>query len=400
MGKLKVVNKELINNNTEQVIFENNKSKMIKQSFKVEPGEYQKKSSFMGFYRDIVEYVDSGNIEIRKEQNDISEMFQKLLQMKMFIDSGILDKIDYDKYFNMDTDDVFFERIRNIKNGTDSEYNIKNYLGIHSWEVGTGYSEWDKTSNWNFEYNEYGFTVVKGTTQPYSSIRIFEETLKSLGSTDEEQNFYFHNSLISRTTFLNNDISNITPISNNHIYSSYSLRKPVQVFFVVPTQYYLNENTIVTDTIEILTKLKTGEFVPERVIEWLPYTQKNSELNFPSSYVDYIVPEFIMVQQIFEPFEQNFEWREFGILQGFNITQFGENGITLEKQQEEPNISLKHYLSVKGLDNKEKELHNIFYPHGTMIDYKVHQVLRKNRNMRITRQLIFGIMNITSTMLV
>jgi hypothetical protein len=75
MGKLKVVNKELINNNTEQVIFENNKSKMIKQSFKVEPGEYQKKSSFMGFYRDIVEYVDSGNIEIRKEQNDISEMF-------------------------------------------------------------------------------------------------------------------------------------------------------------------------------------------------------------------------------------------------------------------------------------------------------------------------------------
>jgi len=57
-------------------------------------------------------------------------------------------------------------------------------------------------------------------------------------------------------------------------------------------------------------------------------------------------------------------------------------------------------MNVKGIDNREKEIHNIFYPHGTMIDYKVHQVLRKNRNMRITRQLIFGIMNITSTMIV
>jgi len=40
---------------------------------------------------------------------------------------------------------------------------------------------------------------------------------------------------------------------------------------VVPTQYYLDENTIIMDTIEILRRLKTGEFVPERVIEWLPY---------------------------------------------------------------------------------------------------------------------------------
>lgn len=398
MGKLKVVNKEL-NGTMEHVTFENNKSKIIKQSFKTEPNEFQKKSSFMGFYRDIIEYVDTGNVEIRKEQNDISEMFQKLLQMKLFIDNGILDKSEYDRYFNMDTDDIFFERIRSIKNST-SEYKIGNYLGIHSWEVGTGYSEWDKTSNWGFEYNEYGFTVARGTTQPYSSIKIFNETLRSLNVPETDQNFYFHNSLISRTQYITPEISTISPTLNNHYYGSYSLRKPVQVFFVVPTQYYLDENTIIMDTIEILRRLKTGEFVPERVIEWLPYIQKNSELNFPETYTDFIVPEFIMVQQIFEPYEQNFEWREFGIVQGFNITQFGENGITLEKQQEEPNISLKHYMNVKGIDNREKEIHNIFYPHGTMIDYKVHQVLRKNRNMRITRQLIFGIMNITSTMIV
>jgi len=99
--------------------------------------------------------------------------------MKLFIDNGILDKSEYDRYFNMDTDDIFFERIRSIKNST-SEYKIGNYLGIHSWEVGTGYSEWDKTSNWGFEYNEYGFTVARGTTQPYSSIKIFNETLRSL----------------------------------------------------------------------------------------------------------------------------------------------------------------------------------------------------------------------------
>jgi len=74
MGKLKVVNKEL-NGTMEHVTFENNKSKIIKQSFKTEPNEFQKKSSFMGFYRDIIEYVDTGNVEIRKEQNDISEMF-------------------------------------------------------------------------------------------------------------------------------------------------------------------------------------------------------------------------------------------------------------------------------------------------------------------------------------
>lgn len=396
MNKLKVVNIEVSNDGIETVTFENNKSKQIRQSFRVDNNDYQHKNSFGGLYRDIIEYIDTGNIEIRKEQNDISEMFQKLLQMRLFIDNGVVDKIDYDKYFNMDTDDSFFQKIREIRQSTN-EYSIKNYLGIHSWEVGIGYPEWDKTSKWNFEYNEYGFTVRKGTSQPYSSIRIYNETLasSSFNVSPKYQNFYQHNSLICRTKYLNPDISSITMSSNNPLYSNYSLRKPVQVFFVVPTQYYLNESTIITDTVEILTKLKTGEFVPERVIEWLPYTQKNSELNFPNDYTDYIVPEFIMVQQIFEPYEQNFEWREFGILQGFNLTQ---QGLTLEKSQEEPNVSLEHYRTVTGKGDTMKELEQIFYPHGTMIDYKVHQVLRKNRNMRITRQIIFGIMNITSTL--
>ncbi len=81
----------------------------------------------------------------------------------------------------------------------------------------------------------------------------------------------------------------------------YSYRKPVQVFFVLPTQYLLDDNTVVTDPITILNKLKTGEYVTERVIEWLPYTGNNvlygiSNTLINQMKVSYIIPEFIMVQ--------------------------------------------------------------------------------------------------------
>jgi len=73
------------------------------------------------------------------------------------------------------------------------------------------------------------------------------------------------------------------------------------VFFVIPTQYLLDDNTIVTNPIEILRKLKTGEYVTERVIEWLPYAGKNdiygiNETLINEMKVNYIIPEFIMVQ--------------------------------------------------------------------------------------------------------
>lgn len=394
-NKITVLNKELISERTEDVVYKREyDNRVVKQRFTLE-NTHVHKNSFVGLYRDIIENVDTGDIEIRTEQNDITELFQKLIQFRLFIDYGILDRLDYDKYFNMDVNDIFFQKIREIKTNLN-EYNIKNYLGIHSWEIGNGYPEWDKVQDWNFEYNEYGFTVKKGTVEPYSSLKIYNETLLKLGVDQDVQTFYSHNSLICRTPYLSSEISNITFDTNNHPYIQYSLRKPVQVFFVVPTQYYVDENTIITDTVEILTNLKNGKFIPERVIEWLPYTQKHQELNFPQSYTKFMIPEFIMVQQIFEPYEQNFEWREFGILQGFNLTQ---NGITLEKSVEEPNVSLLRYMELLGISQVFSEVQSLFYPHGTMIDYKVHQVLRKNRNMRITRQMIFGVLNISSIQL-
>jgi len=89
--------------------------------------------------------------------------------------------------------------------------------------------------------------------------------------------------------------------STQKTYSLYSYRKPVQVFFVLPTQYLLDDNTVVTDPITILNKLKTGEYVTERVIEWLPYTGNNvlygiSNTLINQMKVSYIIPEFIMVQ--------------------------------------------------------------------------------------------------------
>lgn len=413
MGKKKT-NFELVNKtSTGEEYVSHSKEKEIKYKFTVNQQMPLKSPYQVGVFRDIIEDVTTGNIEIRQDQNDISHMFSKYLAFRMFTPNGVVNVSDYDKYFNMQQNSAFIGLLNEFVNPNNSNNTLlkpSEYLGIHSWEVGIGSTMWDTPGQFgfDFDYNEYGFTVSKGTSTiiPYSSLKIYADTIEKTYNNIpqyENTNLYHHNCLFTRIPpSMISDSDVLSFYSNDFSLTSY--RKPVQVFFVIPTQYFVNENEIVTDPIEILEKLRTGEFVTERVIEWLPYTGFNSLYGIDEKLqsqlnMEYLIPEYIMVQQIFEPYEQNFEWREFGILQGFNkIISGADKYNTVEDEENEPNSDLIYFQQKYGLP--KSEFTPLIYPRGVFVDYKVHQVIRKNRNMRITRQIIFGVLNITSSMII
>ena len=398
-------------------------AKSIRYKFNIDTTKIPSGKTQVGLYRDIIENVETGDVEVIQDHNDITELFAKYLVYRLFINNGIVETIDYDRYFNIPQDSQFLSMIKPYKQTSDSEFTLplSKYLGIHSWEVGIGHESWDSPQNeYGFTYNEYGFPIHNTTGSggsdtyiPYSSLQIYKDTIQKQLISSESQynntNITHHNSLICRIPPQLLQYTNFYQIgSTQKTYSLYSYRKPVQVFFVIPTQYLLDDNTIVTNPIEILRKLKTGEYVTERVIEWLPYTGKNdiygiNETLINEMKVNYIIPEFIMVQQIFEPFEANFTWREFGILAGFNTFVTATSGTTnldtIETEENEPNASLMAWMKHNNMNISVSEFHPLVYPRGVFIDYKVHKAINKTRNMRITRQIIFGILNISSQLL-
>jgi len=52
-------------------------------------------------YRDIIENVETGDVEVIQDHNDITELFAKYLVYRLFINNGVVETIDYDRYFNI-----------------------------------------------------------------------------------------------------------------------------------------------------------------------------------------------------------------------------------------------------------------------------------------------------------
>jgi hypothetical protein len=90
-------------------------------------------------------------------------------------------------------------------------------------------------------------------------------------------------------------------------------------------------------------------------------------------------------------------------LAGFNefigVTSGTTNINTIETEENEPNASLMAWMKYNNINTSVSEFHPLVYPRGTFIDYKVHKAINKTRNMRITRQIIFGVLNISSQLL-
>lgn len=288
-------------------------------------------STLLGIYEDKIEYINTGKIEYRIGHNDVSDYFGKIIQLELQR-SNLSSTNDFNTLFSPSNSDQS-SFYDNLQTLVQGNGTDTYFKQIHSWEVGIGNTQWDTVP---LDLNNDGTNDV---TQ-------YDEYGYPVNESDSVNAFDFfdqqtHNSLYQTVNSLD------------------SYRKPVEISFQIPIKY-VDGSTTDTTSSNIITNLKNGTYTIDKVTEWTPTQQ---------------ITEFLMVQQIFDTTEQNFPWREFQVFGG----NLKDSNSTVVSPDQSSNTDYQRLTS----------------DYGTQLDYKVHEVISKTQNMRITRRIIFGFYQIS-----
>ena len=245
--------------------------------------------------------------------------------------SNMVDTSNFNTAFNGTDSITFYDNIQQIFAGTTDTH----FQGIHSWEVGEGNTQWDSTP---LDLNNDTVDDVTG----------YNEYGYPVNGTNDVSQFMFFDQKTQNSLY-------------QTVNSKQSFRKQVDIQFQIPSHYVDSQNSIdTTDTQTIITNLKNGTYTIDKVVEWTPTNSIN---------------DFLMVQSIFDTTEQNFSWREFAIFGG-NLKDGNSTIVSPDQTQ-------------------DTDYQKLTSDYGTLLDYKVHNVITKTQNMRITRRIIFGFYQIS-----
>ena len=285
-------------------------------------------SPFIGIYQDKIEYADSGKIIYKIGHNDVSDYFGKIIQLEL-AKSNLTSTNDFNTLFNPSSLDSnsFYDGLKTVIQGNGTDTFFK---AIHSWEVGEGNTTWDTVP-----------LDLNGDNT--NDVTAYDEYGYPVNGTTPVSSFEFFDAKTANSLYAT-------------VNSKSSYRKPVEVSFALPTHYVDSQNSIdTTDSQSIVTNLKNGTYSIDKVVEWQPSIS---------------ITDFLMVQSIFDTTEQNFQWREFGIFGG--------------------NIKNSYVNTPSPDQSTNTEYQKLTSDYGTILDYKVHEVISKTQNMKITRRIIFG----------